>query len=452
MSLANELQKLKSLRDSGGITQEEYDKSRNRLLEECVRRIETVHDLNPKACVSGQPAAAQRGDGEPRVKFSRLVTRPEAARPSACAGELDYSLVKPPARRLPDSSPATHAVFEPPAHTAFDQKQESAVSLSAQSVHPSDVSRMEDVATVKLAPPPARVDGQRPAVSQDVAPPRVAMSFSSWAVDLGRKEPARRIEVFEKEEAPAVTVPPSLRTASAAVESLPSPLDSAAEPTAGSLPAEDGGESDDRLVEQPVPRFASSSDTRPSGRDRWGLPHFKLVRGVVQEIRVSICPDSDRFAASIKVDDQRMAITSSSAIRLAAGDRISLGGYERDGELLVLGYRNDTNGSYSDLTSLRKRYRFLLTIGQLSLLLGLAALAATLMVFTHRPAWIAHLDRWGYIPYVFSGLVAVAVSYLGLTLSFVGKWAKEFHHALAPADSSPEPAAYNTSSLPLALH
>jgi len=63
MSLANELQKLKSLRDSGGITPDEYEKSRNRILEDCVRHIEAVHDLNPKVCVSGQPSAAQRSDG-----------------------------------------------------------------------------------------------------------------------------------------------------------------------------------------------------------------------------------------------------------------------------------------------------------------------------------------------------------------------------------------------------
>jgi hypothetical protein len=163
-----------------------------------------------------------------------------------------------------------------------------------------------------------------------------------------------------------------------------------------------------------------------------------------------MCQDSERYAASVEVDGQRVAITSPTSILIAAGDRISLGGYERDGELLVLAYRNETNGSYSDLSSLRKRYRFLLTIGRLCLLIGLAALAATLLVFVRKPVAGMHFEQLGYPAYVLSGLVAAAVSYLGLTLSFVGKWAKEFHNALAPVESSAEPAAYGRSSLPLA--
>ena len=438
MSLSNELQKLKSLRDSGGITQDEYDKSRNRLLEECVRRIETVHDLNPKACVLGQPPAAPRGDGEPRVRFSRIEPRPEATRPASYSGDLDYSLIKAPARRVPESGPATCAV-------------------AAAQVQSAESSRMEDAATVKLVTPPARVDEEPPAVSREAAAPRVTLSFTSHAVDLDRKEPACHIEVFEKEQAPAAAVASSPRAANTAFEAVPSSPRSGAEPDAGRLPAEDSStqqaeEINDPLFEECVRRFETFYDTKSSGRDRWGLPRFKLVRGVVQDIRASMCQDSDHYAASVRVDGRRMAITSSSAIRIAAGDRISLGGYERDGELLVLAYRNDTNGICSDLSRLRKRYRFLLTIGLLILLAGLAALAATLIVFTHKPAWTAHFDSWGYLPYALSGLMAAAVSYLGLTLSFVGKWAKEFHKALAPADETPEPATYNTSSLPLALH
>ena len=449
MSLANELQKLKSLRDAGGITQEEYEKSRNRLLEECVRRIETVHDLNPKACVSGHPAAAQRGDGEPRVKFSRIEARPEATRPTVYSGELDYSLVKPPVRRAPEPSPATSATAEAKVQSASASRIPDVAALVLET---PAVRQVES--TVKIIPPPARVDEERPAVSWGVAAQRVEVSFSSRGAVLDVKEPARRIEVFEQEEAPAVSAAPSLHAAS---EALPSSLQSHAEIDLGSLPAEDSstpqvGESEDRLFEECVRRFETFYDSKPSGRDRWGLPRFKLVRGVVQDIRVSVCQENEHYAASVKVDGQRMAITSSSAIRIAAGDRISLGGYERDGELLVLAYRNDTNGICSDLSSLRKRYRFLLTIGLLSLLAGLAALAATLLVFTHKPAWTAHFEQWGFIPYVLSGLAAVAVSYLGLTLSFVGKWAKEFHNALAPADSSPEPPSYNASSLPLVLH
>lgn len=428
MSLANELQKLKSLRDSGGITQEEYEKSRNRLLEECVRRIETVHDLNPKACVTGQPTAVPRSDGEPRVKFSRIEERPEATRPTTYSGELDYSLVKPPVRPVPDSGPATCAVAVAQVQSVDASKIDdvAAVVLETPAVRPAEITIKD--ASAKLVPSPVRVDSERPASSWGVAAQRVEVSFSSHGAVLDVKQPARRIEVFEKEEAPVTAV----------------------EPTLSSTPPTE--EVNDPLFEECVRRFETFYDSKPSGRDRWGLPHFKLVRGVVQDIRVSMCQDSNQYAASVKVDGHRMAITSSSAIRIAAGDRISLGGYERDGELLVLAYRNDTNGICSDLSSLRKRYRFLLTIGLLSLLAGLAALAATLIVFTHKPAWTVHFDQWGYMPYVLSGLLAAAISYLGLTLSFVGKWAKEFYNALAPADSSPEPPTYNASSLPLVLH
>jgi hypothetical protein len=440
MSLTNELQNLKSLRDSGVITPAEYEKQRNRLLEECVRHIEAVHDLNPKAAVSGQPTA-QHTDGEPRVKFSRIETPQEGNRPSAYSGELDYSLVNPPVRRTPDVGPATAAVaparveqgvFAP----GVESKREPAPSIRTQTIRfvetpridnagalQTPVARAPETSAYTVIAPPARVEEERPAApSWGVPAQRVEVSFSPRGAVLDVKEPARRIEVFEKEEAPV-----------------------------DAMVAEAGSESqsNDQGPEEFVPRFDAFYNSKPSGRDRWGLPRFKLVRGEVQDMRVSICPDSERYAASIEVDGQRMAITSTSEIRIATGDRISLGGYERDGELLVLAYRNETNGSYSDLSSLRKRYRLLLTIGRMSLLIGLAALAATVMAFLHRPAWAVHFDHWGFMPYVLSALAAAALSYLGLTLSFVGKWAKEFHNALAPTDSSSERAAYNASSLPL---
>jgi hypothetical protein len=443
MSLTNELQKLKSLRDSGVIAPAEYEKQRNRLLEECVRHIEAVHDLNPKAAVSGQPSAAQQADGEPRVKFSRMETRQEEKQPSAYSGELDYSLVKPPVRRAPDAGPATTAVaparveYAAPA-PRFDSKPEPSHTVRMQAPPSVEAPRIEKAASIgtpvarqaeapaKIVPPPVRVEEERPAASWGVPAQRVEVSFSPRGAVLDVKQPARHIEVFEKEEAPAGMVRAEAGSASQAAES------------------------NDPVLEDCVPHFDAFYNSKPSGRDRWGLPHFKLVRGEVQDVRVSICPDSERYAASIEVDGQRMAITSSSEIRIGTGDRISLGGYERDGELLVLAYRNETNGSYSDLTSLRKRYRLLLTIGRLSLLIGLAALAVTMMAFLRRPAWAVHFDHWGFMPYALSALAAAAVSYLGLTLSFVGKWAKEFHNALAPADSSSAPASYNASSLPVA--
>lgn len=442
MSLTNELQKLKSLRDSGVITPTEFEKQRNRLLEECVRHIEAVHDLNPKAAVSGQPSAAQRVEGEPRVKFSRIETRQEVNRPSAYSGELDYSLVQPPAPRTPDPGPATAAVA--PARVEYatpaprlDSRPEPGYSIRTQTTRFADAPRVENTAagaletpaarqagsTAGIVSPPVRIEEERPAApSWGVPAQRVEVSFSPRGAVLDVKEPARRIEVFEKEEAPAKAVAAEAGSAS---------------------------ESNDHVPEEFVPRFDAFYNSKPSSRDRWGLPRFKLVRGEVRDMRVLMCGDSERYSASIEVDGQRMAITSKSEIRIATGDRISLGGYERDGELLVLAYRNETNGSYSDLSSLRKRSRLLLTIGRLSLLVGLAALAATVMALLHRPAWALHFDHLGFMPYVLSALAAAAASYLGLTLSFVGRWAREFHNALAPADSSSETSVYTASSLPL---
>src|SRR5579863_5830119 len=344
MSLANELTKLKSLRDSGGITPEEYEKSRNRLLEACVRQIEAVHDLNPKVCVSGQPGETQRGDGEPRVKFPRTDARPEGNRPPAYSGELDYSLVKAAVQRAADSSPAPRAVAETRVESAPSAPKASAAAASVLgTTRIRAVGTTVEEAPPRFIPPPVRVEEERPAVSWGVAAQRVEVSFSTRGAVLDVKQPARRIEVFEKEEPDAV-VAPTLHS-----------LHRDAEPVSGSLPGDvsspSASERNDRLPEERVPRFGAVYDSKPSGRDRWGLPRFKMVRGVVQDIRVSMCQDSEHFAASVEVDGQRMAITSPSAIRIAMGDRISLGGYERDGELLVLAYRNETNGSYSDLTS-----------------------------------------------------------------------------------------------------
>ncbi len=101
------------------------------------------------------------------------------------------------------------------------------------------------------------------------------------------KQPARRIEVFEKEQAAAATVAPALHTANATTQSLSSSPHSSAELASGSLPAEvsspsQAGEVNDRLLEECVRGFEAFYGSKPSGRDRWALPRFKLVRGVVQ--------------------------------------------------------------------------------------------------------------------------------------------------------------------------
>ena len=52
MNLANEFEKLKNLRDSGAVTQEEFDRSKNRLLDAAVRRIEAFDDRKPAVVAS----------------------------------------------------------------------------------------------------------------------------------------------------------------------------------------------------------------------------------------------------------------------------------------------------------------------------------------------------------------------------------------------------------------
>jgi len=312
MSLANELQKLKILRDSAGITADEYEKFRNWLLEECVRHIEAVHDLNTNDCVSGPLGAAQRGDGEPRVKFPRTDARPEGNSASTYFGELDYSLVKLPVRHVADSGPAPRVVAETQPESArpaprFDQRQALGDTVRTQSARPVEafqkaaaavasavgtpavraVEATVKDASVKIIPPRVRVEGERPAASWGLAAQRVEVSFSSQGAVLDVKQPARRIEVFEKEQAAAATVAPALHTANATTQSLSSSLHSSAELASGSLPAEvsspsQAGEVKDRLLEECVRGFEAFYASKPSGRDRWGLPRFKLVRGMVQ--------------------------------------------------------------------------------------------------------------------------------------------------------------------------
>jgi hypothetical protein len=104
---------------------------------------------------------------------------------------------------------------------------------------------------------------------------------------LDVKQPARPIEVFEKEQAAAATVAPAVHTANATTQSLSSSPHSSAELASGSLPVEvsspsQAGEVNDRLLEECVREFEAFYASKPSSRDRWGLPRFKLVRGVVQ--------------------------------------------------------------------------------------------------------------------------------------------------------------------------
>ena len=522
MSFANELQKLKSLRDSGGITREEYEASRNRLLEECVRRIESVHDRSREPVVTvSRPAQATNipsqtiPQGVARVQVPGADAAPPT-RSSTYSEELDYSLVKPPPRReqvFSDADATARSMdtaSAPRIPPTGAERGQPAVS-SAQGVPrvkfssppfykepgrsglptlPGQALRSESAATaaapapsprvayetVKINPPAPRVDDRQRAASTGVSTPRPEFSAppQNHALDRGVPKPATpSVQAFQVEnrapEAPLQRPPVapyrdpdaglnwtrvSPRSQSEQPASWPPPADDAVKPveaTAGKFDAAialveaassspvEAEEVSAPAVEEALPKFATSQESEPAEKSRWGLPRFKLVTGVVQDVRLSMCQNSEAYAASVSLDGQRMEITSSSEIRIAAGDRVNFGGYERDGQLLVLGYRNESNGSHSDLDRLRKRYRFLLTLGRLSLLVGLAALAATVMLFLHQPMWASRLARWGHVPYALSGVAAAAVSYLGLALSFVGRWAKDFHSALAPPSRSVVP-------------
>jgi len=188
----------------------------------------------------------------------------------------------------------------------------------------------------------------------------------------------------------------------------------------------------ERYLEDCLRRFETFYDQNPTYRERWGLPRVKLVRGVVRNVTVSPREDTGDYTASLDIDGRQMEISSSSAVRIAVGDRVTLGGYERDGRLVMLGYRNESDGSHSDLSVLRTRYRVLLAIGRVSLFAGLIVIAGMLMLLIHMPPAMSNFASWRFTPYVLSGLGAAAACYLGLTLSFLGSWAKDFHDALAP--------------------
>jgi len=191
-------------------------------------------------------------------------------------------------------------------------------------------------------------------------------------------------------------------------------------------------EVNERHLEDCVRRIETFYDRNPTYRERWGLPRVQLVRGVVRNVRLSPREETGDYTASLDIDGRQMEISSSSAVRIAVGDRVTLGGYERDGRLLILGHRNESDGSHSDLSHLRTRYRVLLAIGRVSLFAGLIAIAGMLMLLIHMPPAVSNFASWRFTPYVLFGLAAAAACYLGLTLSFLGSWARDFHDAMTP--------------------
>jgi hypothetical protein len=186
-----------------------------------------------------------------------------------------------------------------------------------------------------------------------------------------------------------------------------------------------------RLLDQCVRRIEAFYDGKEPALPRWGLPPAKVVRGAVQSIRFSQGEGKHPYSAFLNVDGRGAEIHSSTPISMDAGDRVILGGYECDGRLLALAYHNESNGTYSNLNRLRRGYRLMLTVGALSLLAGLAVIAGVVILpMLQTPIRTLPSGPWLYVRYALAGLAAVAVSYFGVSLSFPGARAKEFHNAM----------------------
>ena len=339
MGFANELEKLNRLRKSGLITELDFQQSKKRLLEECVRRIESFHERNSPECALGQtPVNVAEAPVErpvPNVPVERPVPTVPVERPvpNVAAGTIPLS---------PPGDNESHAIL-----------------------------LKEHIA------------------EEDFSSPLHAEELND--------HPLEELNHHLSEE----------------------PNDDSRE------------ELNDQLLEDCVRRIETFYDRNPTYRERWGLPRFKLVHGVVTNVCLLSPAETETYGASMDVGGRRIKISSSSALRIAEGDRITLGGYERDGKLVILGYRNESDGSHSDLSQLRTRYRLLLAAGRVTLFAGLIAIAVTLMLFVHMPPAMSNFASWPYAPYVLSALAA-ATCYIGLTFSFLGSWAKEFHDAMNP--------------------
>ena len=199
----------------------------------------------------------------------------------------------------------------------------------------------------------------------------------------------------------------------------------------GALTPAEFEQSKTRLLDQCVRRIEAFYDGKEPALPRWGLPPAKVVRGAVQSIRFSQGEGKHPYSAFLNVDGRGAEIHSSTPISMDAGDRVILGGYECDGRLLALAFHNESNGTYSNLNRLRRGYRLMLTVGALSLLVGLAVIAGVVILpMLQTPIRTLPSGPWLYVRYALAGLAAVAVSYFGVSLSFLGARAKEFHNAM----------------------
>jgi len=200
---------------------------------------------------------------------------------------------------------------------------------------------------------------------------------------------------------------------------------------AGAMTPEQFEQSKARLLDQCVRRIEAFYDGKAPALPRWGLPPAKVVRGAVQSIRFSQGEGKHPYSAFLNVDGRGAEIHSSTPISMDAGDCVILGGYECDGRLLALAFHNESNGTYSNLSRLRRGYRLMLTVGALSLLAGFAVIGGVVILpMLQKPIGTLSSGPWLYARYALAGLAAIAVSYFGVSLSFLGKRVKEFHDAM----------------------
>jgi len=199
----------------------------------------------------------------------------------------------------------------------------------------------------------------------------------------------------------------------------------------GAITPEEFEQSKARLLDQCVRRIEAFYDGKAPALPRWGLPPAKVVRGPVQSIRFSQGEGKHPFSAFLNVDGCGAEIHSSTPISMDAGDRVILGGYECDGRLLALAFHNESNGTYSNLNRLRRGYRLMLAVGALSLLAGVVVIAgAVILPFLQKPIGDLQSEPWLYARYALAGLAAIIIGYFGVSVSFLGARAKEFHDAM----------------------
>ena len=423
MSLADELARLENLRVSGAITREEFEQSKSRLLDACVRRIEAVHDAKAPASLRREPPPVKVVQGT--VQHIRFLLPEDKQQSCASPTKDSRSGVKPPFEpakiRRPDGNAFHGEIFQEqkaPAPSRRESPPAEAARGGVQNVRFQE--REETRQHAAAAYVGQRLSVSRGEVFQEQKPP--APTHREMPPGNAARGGVKNVRFVVRQDSPQHAAAKAVAQAEVGASALQASRASEEEtPAEAQKPPSDDCRLFEAFYDRKTPLFA-----------RWGLPPVKVVRGIVRNVVFSRRKGDEEYAASVEVDGRRVEIGAASSIGIDAGDQVALGGYERDGKLLALAYHNESKGAHSDLKRLRRGYRFLLTIGWVSLLAGLAAIAVTgVLLVVHRRAGELGSGLWGYVPYALSGLGAAAVSYFGLGLSFLGVRAKEFHDAMA---------------------